>query len=493
MHIWKDPPEIDGSLHLPSKNDFIPVNFSVHVDNLSNDHADATYPRCILDEPLMKFWYKLDERFKLPRANTYFRTNLKGAYASVQSCLLTEMFVLLLKDELNEIVYQASIAKLETSISIYGDKLELKIYGFNEKLPLLFSKIFEVAKSFSPKDDRFQVIKEDMERALRNTNMKPLNHASYSRLQILCKSFWDVDDKLKCLNNLSLAELQAFIPKLLSELYVEGLCHGNLLEEEVINISNTFKRNFPVPAIPIEIRHREHVLCLPSGANLVRDVCVKNKLETNSVVELYYQFEQDNDANSIRLKGFSDLFDEIVQEPLFNQLRTKEQLGYVVECNPRLTYRVLGFCFCVQSSKYNPIHLQDRIDNFIHGIKDLLEGLDDKSFESYKNGLIAKLLERDPSLTYETNRFWSQIVDKRYMFDLSEKEVEEVRNIKKRELIEWFDIYFQRTSPKCRRLAVRVWGCNTDMKEAETQQKSMQLIDDFAAFKSSSVFYPSIC
>jgi len=63
----------------------------------------------------------------------------------------------------------------------------------------------------------FQVIKEDMERTLRNTNMKPLSHASYSRLQILCKSFWDAEDKLKCLNSLSLAELQAFIPKLLSE------------------------------------------------------------------------------------------------------------------------------------------------------------------------------------------------------------------------------------------------------------------------------------
>lgn len=323
--------------------------------------------------------------------------------------------------------------------------------------------------------------------------MKPLSHASYSRLQILCKSFWDVEDKLKCLNSLSLAELQAFIPELLSELYVEGLCHGNLLEEEVINISNTFKCNFSVPAIPFEMRHKEQVLCLPSGANLVRDIRVKNKMETNSVVELYYQFEQDNGVNSIRLKGFSDLFDEIVQEPLFNQLRTKEQLGYVVECSPRLTYRVLGFCFCVQSSDYNPMHLQYRIDNFIDSLEDLLGGLDDESFESYKNGLIARLLEKDPSLTYETNRFWNQIVDKRYMFDLSEKEVQQLRNMKKSDLVEWYNTYFKLVSPKCRRLAVRIWGCNTDMNEAEVQRRSMQVIDDLAAFKFSSVFYPSIC
>ena len=42
------------------------------------------------------------------------------------------------------------------------------------------------------------------------------------------------------------------------------------------------------------------------------------------------------------------------------------------------------------------------------------EGLDDDSFKNYKGGLMAKLLEKDPSLSYETNRLWNQIVDKRY-------------------------------------------------------------------------------
>lgn len=52
--------------------------------------------------------------------------------------------------------------------------------------------------------------------------------------------------------------------------------------------------------------------------------------------------------------------------------RTKEQLGYVVECGPRITYRVFGFCFCVQSSKHNPVYLQGRIDNFINDLGGLL-------------------------------------------------------------------------------------------------------------------------
>jgi hypothetical protein len=52
--------------------------------------------------------------------------------------------------------------------------------------------------------------------------------------------------------------------------------------------------------------------------------------------------------------------------------RTKEQLGYTVDSSPRMTYRLLAYCFRVMSSKYSPVYLQSRIDNFIDGVSALL-------------------------------------------------------------------------------------------------------------------------
>lgn len=109
MELWRNPPEIDASLHLPSKNEFIPSDFSIRVgDTSDDDFPNSTSPRCIVDEALIKFWYKLDSTFKVPRANTYFRINLKGGYDNVKNCILSELFIHLLKDELNEIIYQVS-------------------------------------------------------------------------------------------------------------------------------------------------------------------------------------------------------------------------------------------------------------------------------------------------------------------------------------------------------------------------------------------------
>lgn len=491
--LWKDPPEIEASLHLPAKNEFIPRDFSIHADSAPCSIVDGSTPRCILDEPLVKLWYKLDKTFKHPRANTYFRITLKGGYTSLRNALLTELFVLLLKDELNEIVYQASISKLETSVSLYGDKLELKVYGFNDKLSVLLSKILAVAKNYVPKEDRFQVIKEDLERTLRNTNMKPLNHSSYLRLQVLCQIFWDAEDKSSLLTDLTLSDLRSFISELRSQIYIEGLCHGNLLEKEALSISDIFKSNLSVDPLQFEMRHREVVMCLPPGADLVRDVQVKNKLETNSVIELYFQIGPEIGSDLIKQKALIDLFDEIIEEPLFNQLRTKEQLGYVVDCAPRVTYRIMGFCFRVQSSDYDPVYLQGRVNNFIISLEEMLQGLDDESFENYKNGLMAKLLEKDPSLQYETNRLWGQIVDKRYIFDMSQKEAEELKGIEKKNIIEWYRTYLLKPSLQCRRLAVRLWGCNTDLAGLTTESESTQVIDDLHAFKKSSEFYPSYC
>lgn len=47
--------------------------------------------------------------------------------------------------------------------------------------------------------------------------MKPLNHSTYLRLQLLCKRIYDSDEKLSVLNDLSLDDLNSFIPELRSQ------------------------------------------------------------------------------------------------------------------------------------------------------------------------------------------------------------------------------------------------------------------------------------
>lgn len=63
---------------------------------------------------------------------------------------------------------------------------------------------------------------------------------------------------------------------------------------------------------------------------------------------------------------------KVMDEPLYDQLRTKEQLGYSVGGSARVTCGVLGFCVTVQSAAYGPAHLYARVRAFIKSFRDAL-------------------------------------------------------------------------------------------------------------------------
>lgn len=83
----------------------------------------------------------------------------------------------------------------------------------------------------------------------------------------------------------------------------------------------------------------------PDTSVVVRRAPVKNSEEANSVAELYCQVG----PASVALRARLDLFEQLLSEPFYDTLRTKEQLGYSVHCSPRLTHGILGFAFVVIS------------------------------------------------------------------------------------------------------------------------------------------------
>ena len=57
--------------------------------------------------------------------------------------------------------------------------------------------------------------------------------------------------------------------------------------------------------------------------------------------------------------------DQIVFEPFYDVLRTKEQLGYGVASGMRMTNGVYAFCFTIESAAYGPRHMDARVEAFI--------------------------------------------------------------------------------------------------------------------------------
>ena len=151
----------------------------------------------------------------------------------------------------------------------------------------------------------------------------------------------------------------------------------------------------------------EYALVLPPGSNYIYAAQLLNPAQANNALTYYVHFGPMNDA---RLRVVSALLTQIMTEPAFNVLRTKEQLGYIVHCSGLLLSgsTLKGLRIIVQSEK-RPGYLEGRVEAFLEGIKETLGQMTDEEFGEHKEGVRKKWLEEWKNLSEESSAFYSYI------------------------------------------------------------------------------------
>lgn len=106
----------------------------------------------------------------------------------------------------------------------------------------------------------------------------------------------------------------------------------------------------------------------------------------------------------------SSLLIQILSEPAFNILRTREQLGYIVSCTPWTLSGegAKGIRIVVQSER-TPAYLEQRVDAFLEEIRRLIVDMPEEEWKEQKKGLEQKWLEKYKNMNEETNSFWHHI------------------------------------------------------------------------------------
>ncbi|KAK0744784.1 hypothetical protein B0T21DRAFT_390010 [Apiosordaria backusii] len=140
-------------------------------------------------------------------------------------------------------------------------------------------------------------------------------------------------------------------------------------------------------------------------------------LDDNPVEESIKRTEKDpfmlGEAEDEEEPGFRYL---IMHEPCFDQLRTKEQLGYIVYCGSWSNVTTFGVYFIIQSEKTAP-YLATRIEKFLEDMGKRLENMTEEEFEKNKRSLIERTLEKAKSSEEESNWHWQAIQSEYYMFN----------------------------------------------------------------------------
>lgn len=195
------------------------------------------------------------------------------------------------------------------------------------------------------------------------------------------------------------------------------------------------------------------------GSRVLR-VANTNADDNNSCLEVYYQFG----GNALREIVLTDLLQDIMSEPCFNELRTHQQLAYSVSCSTRMSYGHLGFMFHIQpqSSKFTVAEVDRRIESFLAWFAGYLDELPEEDFANHVEAAITNKLRPESNLLERSSAFFEEITSHAYCFERRQQEalvlMSTPKTDLKAELTAWFMAGLHPASPTRRKLAVWVVG-----------------------------------
>jgi secreted Zn-dependent insulinase-like peptidase len=267
----------------------------------------------------------------------------------------------------------------------------------------------------------------------------------------------------------------------LQQIEVVALAYGNVDRSEASNLARTLQESLLKQAEPAVVE-RGKLLKLDERGSYVRQLDIDND---DSVLLVYAQAEDKSYANRARFA----LLGQILESPFFEDLRTENQLGYIVFASPMPLLEVPGLAFVVQSPIADPIELETHVNRFIAGYSDTLKNMTEEEFARHKLGLLTLILQAEKTLQEKAERYWTEIDREDYDFSSREKLAAAVDAVTKEDLIATYDQAL--LSEPQKHLVIRSVG-NRHKEQFMAKEKDLQerLIADPNAFKQDREAFP---
>ena len=437
-------------LFLPHKNEFIPTKLTVEKKDVTEP---LKAPKLIRNDESVRIWWKKDDQFWVPKGNVYVTLRNPLADATPATSVKAKMFCELVKDALVEYAYDAEIAGLYYGLSNSTAGLDIEVSGYNEKLIVLLEKVFVSMRDLQVEPDRFRIIKERVVRGYRNRSFQQPNAQvrEFSRW-LTSEKGWISEHYLAELVHLAPDDISTFFPQMLRHVHIEIFAHGNIYKEDALRMATLVESTLKPRPLSQSLWEVPRNLVLPQGSDYTYQHTLADPANINHCIE-YHVYIGDVADRVLRAKLL--LLGQMTDEAGFDQLRTKEQLGYIVWTGPRITSTTMAYRVIIQSEKPAE-YLEERINAFLVFAFNYISETSEDEFESHKTSLINKRLEKVKNLSQEGERLWGYICTEYFDFLQVEHDVAHLKRLTREEMIDFFNFYIHPASPARAKLSVHM-------------------------------------
>ncbi|KAH0481370.1 MAG: uncharacterized protein KVP18_002938 [Porospora cf. gigantea A] len=412
-------------IELPPPNKFTPQDVYLFPSDQPSAAPEEVLPTLLpVPSSRVTIFHKQDSYFKVPISSVQLSLGISNFDGTIKAMAMVQMLCLATSQALTETLYDASIAGYSFSFSrapstagAAGRAVEVFARGYSEKLGLLICTMTSALTSPATFVDvaSFGIARKLMlrycERA--SSNQPPIEHC-YTVLHQLMQANsiapWSLESEVR---SMSFADFQAFFAGGFNVTSVEGLLYGNLTRDVALGMATELVGSLKVrDDLPEAVASRLRV----SGVNTSMMSIVPNRASPNSALFVFLPMVDPTMQQLV----LSKIFQNWLSVPYFEQLRTKEQLGYVVSLTFTRVHEAFGPVFIILSEK-SPPFLRNRILEFLDEQSEMF--LTGEEFETHKSSVMAELARRYSRPEEESQVLFHEVCLRRYIFNKKEQQV----------------------------------------------------------------------
>ena len=413
-------------LHLPPANPYMPRQATVP----DRAQKEGVKPTKIIDEAGLTLYQSLDFKFLRPKASLSYKIRLPKERMGLRFKVLLDTYTACVNESLNELAYPARLAGLGYSFANGYEGVYFSINGFDESAPLLFQNFLEHMVDLKISEQTFEALKEKNLRGLRNFYRQDaymiVRFMNYEVLQAL---HYRPEDQLPVVEQLTLDDIRSFAEDLYDRGYIEALVHGNVPADRAVALTRQMQKSLGIDPISRDSTFKQTNLVQAEAESL----WTVQQLEVNNSC-FWRQYLIGPTTPEVRAAAM--VLDTFVDRPFFTEMRTNQQLGYIVWAGaaPVRDRDNAYLYFIIQSGTHPADVVEARADSFIATFVEQFDALPDDRFETIRAASIEELKQKDKTIAETAGKFNVQAFEFDGDFDHKLKTLEALESLTKEEV-----------------------------------------------------------
>jgi insulysin len=415
----------DQRFQLPAANEFVAEN--VELLPLADDIPGV--PALVHERERLRFWYRQDDEFRVPKGVIYTSFRSGKVNDTAADAAATQLYLSLLQDAVNEYTYPAYLAGLNFSLFSHSRGVSLKVSGYNDKQLVLLQRIAKSIAHARLDSHRFENIRADLIRSLENLqSTRAYSQVIRKARRLLVSGGWEENVLIAELKTLTPESVQTFASGFWASADVDVLISGNFAESTVAGVERALAPLLQ-HELPVSVQDLA-VVKLKAGEAAVLDAEVDHE---DAVLFWYMQAPDD----SVESRALTALSAQIISADYFEELRTEQQLGYIVNAFNWPLYDVPGLAFLVQSPGVSALDLQVATQSFLQ--QTVAEGaVTAEQFERHQTALLKEIEQPHKNISQQSEYYWQEIARRQLDFGSRERMTAAVAAINFAQWRDWF-------------------------------------------------------